>query len=116
MFEIGSRLREERERRRLELGDVERETRIRTRWLRALEEEHFDPLPERTYALGFLRTYARYLNLEDQLFVDELSSRLPREDGLEVLLPARPARRRGAVRLWILAAAGIAAVAIITIG
>jgi cytoskeletal protein RodZ len=91
VFEIGSRLREAREQRGLTYADVEHETRIRSRWLAALEEEHFDLLPERPYALGFLRTYARYLDLEDQLFVDELSSRLPREEGLEVLLPPRPA-------------------------
>jgi len=116
VFEIGSRLREAREQRGLTYADVEHETRIRSRWLAALEEEHFDLLPERPYALGFLRTYARYLDLEDQLFVDELSSRLPREEGLEVLLPPRPARRRRVVRPWILFAAGILAIAVITIG
>jgi len=50
VFEIGSRLREARERHGLELADVERETRIRARWLRALEEERFDLLPDRAAA------------------------------------------------------------------
>ena len=80
MFEIGSSLREARERRGLELAAVEQDTRISARSLRALEEERFDLLPERVYALGFLRTYADYLGLDGQQFVDELSSRLPLAD------------------------------------
>lgn len=116
MFEIGSGLREAREQRRLELADVEHDTRIRARWLRALEEERFDLLPERFYALGFLRTYADYLGLDGQQFVDELSSRLPLEEELEVLLPPRPARRRRALRPRILAAVGVTAVAAVVIG
>jgi cytoskeleton protein RodZ len=116
VFEIGSRLREARKRRGLGLAAVERDTRIRARWLTALEEERFDLLPERPYAIGFLRTYARYLGLEEQLFVDELSSRLPPEEAYEVLLPPWPARRRRVLGAWILAAAGLAAVAAIVIG
>jgi hypothetical protein len=73
-------------------------------------------LPERAYALGFLRTYARYLGLEEQRFVDELSSRLPPEEGPEILLPAFPARRRRRAQLSILTAAGVAALALIVIG
>ncbi len=75
MFEIGSTLRQARERRRLSFDQVEAETKIRTRYLRALEEEQFDILPGPTYVKGFLRTYAEYLNLDGQLFVDEFNSR-----------------------------------------
>jgi cytoskeleton protein RodZ len=75
MFEIGSTLRQARERRRLTFDQVEAETKIRTRYLRALEEEQFDILPGPTYVKGFLRTYAEYLNLDGQLFVDEFNSR-----------------------------------------
>jgi len=116
VFEIGSRLREAREERGLTFADIERETRIRARWLAAFEGEHFDLLPERAYALGFLRTYARHLGLDEQRFVDELSSRLPHEEGLEVLLPPWPAPRRKRPRLWILASVGAAALAVIVIG
>jgi cytoskeleton protein RodZ len=115
VFEIGSRLREARERRGLELADVEHDTRIRARWLRALEEERFDLLPERVYAIGFLRTYANYLGLDAQQFVDELSSRLPLEEAIEVLLPPWRARRGRALRPRILAWVGAAAVAAIVI-
>jgi cytoskeleton protein RodZ len=116
VFEIGSRLHEARERRGLTLSAVERDTRIRARWLAALEEERFDVLPERVYALGFLRTYAHYLGLEEQLFVDELSSRLPLEEEHEGLLPPVAVRRRRPLGPWILATVGAGAVAAIVVG
>lgn len=75
MFEIGTTLRQARDRRRLTFDQVEAETKIRTRYLRALEDEQFDILPGPTYVKGFLRTYAEYLNLDGQLFVDEFNSR-----------------------------------------
>ena len=75
MFEIGNSLREARRRQQLELDDVELATKIRARYLRALEEETFDVLPAQTYVKGFLRTYADYLGLDGQLYVDEYNSR-----------------------------------------
>ena len=75
MFEIGNSLREARYRQQLELSDVELATKIRARYLQALEEESFDALPAQTYVKGFLRTYADYLGLDGQLYVDEYNSR-----------------------------------------
>ena len=75
MFEIGSSLREARERRGLSYGQVEAETAIRTRYIRALEDEDFHILPGPTYTKGFLRAYAEYLGLDGQPFVDEFNSR-----------------------------------------
>jgi len=75
VFEIGNSLREARHRQQLELGEIELATKIRTRYLRALEEESFDILPAQTYVKGFLRTYADYLGLDGQLYVDEYNSR-----------------------------------------
>jgi transcriptional regulator with XRE-family HTH domain len=111
VFEIGSSLREARERRGLQLSDVERDTRIRPRYLRALEEERFDLLPGRAYGKGFLRTYADYLGLDADRFVDELNSRLPSEE--DELVPAPPRRqlRRPAISsAGALAALGVAIV------
>src|SRR5919197_705017 len=68
MFEIGSTLREARTRQELELGDAERATRIRARYLGALEEERFDQLPAEAYAKAFLRTYADFLGLDGELY------------------------------------------------
>jgi cytoskeleton protein RodZ len=88
MFELGSSLRETRVRRGLELAQVAAETRIRTRYLQALEEERFERLPGSVYAKGFLRTYADYLGLDSQLFLDEYDARFRTEQ--EVLpVPAQ---------------------------
>ncbi len=75
MFEIGPSLREARERRGLGYTQVELDTAIRSRYIRALEEEDFGILPGPTYTKGFLRAYADYLGLDGQLFVDEFNSR-----------------------------------------
>ena len=75
MFEIGSTLREARERRQLTHDQVEGETKIRAKYVRALEDERFEILPSGTYVKGFLRSYADYLGLEGQVFVDEYVSR-----------------------------------------
>jgi cytoskeleton protein RodZ len=76
VFEIGSTLREARTRRGLELSDVQRATRIRTKYLAALEDEQFDKLPAEAYARAFLRTYADFLDLDSERYVAELDYRL----------------------------------------
>ncbi len=75
MFEIGNSLREARVRQGLDFPEMERRTKVRGKYLRALEEEHFELLPGQTYVKGFLRTYAETLGLDGQLYVDEYNSR-----------------------------------------
>jgi hypothetical protein len=75
VFEIGDSLREARTRRSVALAQAEQATKIRAKYLRALEDEQFDQLPTPTYVKGFLRTYADYLGLDGQLYVDEYNSR-----------------------------------------
>ena len=75
MFEIGNSLREARVRRGIDFAQAELSTKIRGKYLRALEDEQFDVLPAETYVKGFLRTYAEYLGLDGQLYVDEFNSR-----------------------------------------
>ncbi len=75
MFEIGTSLREARLRKGIEIPDAERGTKIRAKYLRALETESFDILPGQAYIKSFLRAYADYLDLDGQLFVDEYTSR-----------------------------------------
>jgi cytoskeleton protein RodZ len=75
MIDIGNTLRSARSRRGLELQDCERETRIRARYLGALEDERFDILPEPAYARGFLRTYATFLGLDGRVLVEEYDDR-----------------------------------------
>jgi hypothetical protein len=95
VFEIGNSLREARYRQQLELSEVEQATKIRSRYLQALEEESFEALPAQTYVKGFLRTYADYLGLDGQLYVDEYNSRF----GVGEDTPREPvvARRTSAV-------------------
>ena len=75
MFEIGATLREARLRQGLDFPELEERTKIRPKYLRALEDERFDILPAPTYVRGFLRSYAESLGLEGQPFVDEYNSR-----------------------------------------
>jgi helix-turn-helix protein len=75
VFEIGNSLREARLRQTLDFPEIEQATKIRGKYLRALEDEQFDVLPAQTYVKGFLRSYAEYLGLDGQLYVDEYNSR-----------------------------------------
>src|SRR2546428_2250381 len=110
VVEIGNALRSVRERRGLELREVERETRIRERYLAALEEERFDVLPARAYAKGFLRVYADFLGLDGRLIVEEFNARFPEAEQPELALPPVGATlaRAWARRLPGLLVAGLA--------
>jgi cytoskeleton protein RodZ len=94
MFQIGESLREARTRRGLTPADVHKAIRIRERYLTALEEEHWELLPGEAYVRGFLKTYADFLGLDGNLYLDEYSSRI-RADAEEPVLssPLRPERR-----------------------
>ena len=100
MFEIGSALREARERKGLSFPQVEEDTKIRARYIRALEEEAFGILPGATYAKGFLRAYADYLGLDGHLFIDEFNSRYhdPRNEDERPIYPKSNSRPRGRQR------------------
>jgi cytoskeleton protein RodZ len=95
VFEIGTSLREARLRRHVDFTDAEHGTKIRSKYLRALEDERFELLPSHTYIKGFLRSYAEFLGLDGQLYVDEYNSRyvIGEEDA-----PMRSPRRVPAAR------------------
>jgi len=88
MFEIGGSLREARLKRNLTPADVQKAIRIRDRYLQALEEERWELLPGDAYVKGFLRTYADYLGLDGNLYVDEYNNRFARPDEPQ-LVPER---------------------------
>lgn len=117
MFEIGNSLREARLRQGLDLARVEDDTKIRAKYLQGLEDERFEVLPSETYVKGFLRTYADYLGLDGQLYVDEFNSRyVPGDEDAALVRPRRnPAASRAHRRMesgvLFLALAGIAAAA-----
>jgi cytoskeleton protein RodZ len=114
VFEIGNSLREARVRQGLDFPELEQGTKIRAKYLRALEDEQFDILPAQTYVKGFLRSYAEHLGLDGQLYVDEYNSRFVVGEDEQ---PARPRRSpppsRGVQvqsRVVLLTLLGIAAV------
>jgi Helix-turn-helix domain/RodZ C-terminal domain len=101
MFAIGDSLREARTRRGLSPADVHKSIRIRERYLTALEEERWELLPGEAYTKGFLRTYAEFLGLDGNLYVDEFNTRISHGD--EELVPpslvAVHRSRRGVLRM-----------------
>jgi cytoskeleton protein RodZ len=94
VFEIGSSLRAAREQRQLELPAIERVTRIRAKYLQALEEERWDVLPGTAYAKGFLRTYADFLGLDGPRFVEEFNVQVAPPEEFEPPTLVRVHRRR----------------------
>ena len=97
MAEIGEMLREARMRRRIDMTEVESATKIRGKYLRALENEEWDLLPGPTFVKTFLRTYAEYLGLDPRLLVEEYRQRYERPSTQD-LTPFSAARARGRAR------------------
>jgi hypothetical protein len=112
MFEIGNSLREARVRQGLDYAQIERATKVRAKYLRALEDEEFAMLPAQPYVKGFLRTYAEFLGLDGQLYVDEYNSRFVSEALHDVPLrrvsPRARQERNVERKVLLLALAGIA--------
>ena len=116
MFDIGSSLREARLRQDLDFPELEERTKIRPKYLRALEDERFDILPAPTYVRGFLRSYAESLGLDGQPFVDEYNSRFTvGEDDAPLRARRVPVQRRDrGPRESRMAAVALVAIAIAT--
>jgi cytoskeleton protein RodZ len=130
MADIGSTLREARMRARIDISEVEVGTKIRAKYLRALENEEWDLLPGPVYVKSFLRTYGDFLGLDSRLLVDEFKRRYERPSDQEFrgMAPSpreRDRRSRGPSRLGnallsprsvIVAALIVIVLAIIVIG
>jgi cytoskeletal protein RodZ len=124
---IGETLREARMRQRLDIADVEARTKIRAKYLRALENEEFGMLPGPTFVKTFLRTYAEQLGLDPQRLLDEYRHHHESADELEQLQPLGPPGSRGRERrqrgargprpgTLLLAAVGLVLVVLIVLG
>jgi cytoskeleton protein RodZ len=93
---IGETLREARMRQRLDIADVEERTKIRAKYLRALENEEWGLLPGPTFVKTFLRTYAEVVGVDPYLLVEEYRLTEERTDAPEFqALAPMPARDRG---------------------
>jgi hypothetical protein len=119
---IGSVFREARNRRKIELSEVEAATRIRLRYLRAIENEEWGVLPGGVYTRGFIRTYASYLGLDGERLAEDYrrsvegGGRSPSAEPTPAASPGGPRDRRLPVlRGSWLAVAGVLLVAVVAI-
>src|ERR1700694_2134736 len=95
MPEIGETLRDARMRGRIDVSEIEAQTKIRAKYLRALENEEWGLLPGPTFVKSFLRTYAQALGLDGKALVEEyrLNHETPSDTLLEPLVSS-PRRAR----------------------
>jgi hypothetical protein len=112
MAEIGARLREARMHAKIDINEVEVQTKIRAKYLRAIENEEWDRLPGEVYVKSFLRTYGAYLGLDTRQLLDDFKRlyEAPSDHELRPIAPLGRDRERGPHRLRIpswLAVAGV---------
>lgn len=120
---LGSKLREARARRKLSLEEVEEATKIRGRYLQAIEDEDWEQLPGETYTRAFIRTYAALVGLDGERLAEEQrqaqgaarpGERLPRVDPKPRLVDR--ARRRRPSRLIAIAVSLAVVAALLAVG
>jgi cytoskeletal protein RodZ len=82
-------------RQKIDIAEVESATKIRAKYLRALENEEFGLLPGNTFVKTFMRTYAEYLGLDAQLLIEEYRVDYePRGEGDVQPMVSRPSKRQ----------------------
>ncbi len=107
---------------RIDVSEIEATTKIRAKYLRALENEEWSLLPGPTFVKSFLRTYAEALGLDGKALVEEyrLSQERPGDGPGEPIIPSSERRRsrapsRGSSRGYTIAVASIVAVIVLLI-
>src|SRR5271154_6765561 len=99
MSEVGATLREARMRAHIDVSEIEAQTKIRAKYLRALENEEWDLLPGPTFVKSFLRTYADALGLDSKALLEQyrLSNEHLSESEQQPIMPrSRRDRERAA--------------------
>jgi cytoskeletal protein RodZ len=96
MPEIGPTLREARMRAHIDITEVEEATKIRAKYLRAIENEEWGLLPGSTFVKSFVREYADYLGLDARLLVEEYKLRYERPSEHELPITPNLGRERRA--------------------
>jgi cytoskeletal protein RodZ len=81
-------------RQKIDIAEVESATKIRAKYLRALENEEFGLLPGTTFVKTFMRTYAEYLGLDAQLLIEEYRVDYEPRGESEQPMVSRPSRRQ----------------------
>ena len=79
---IGEILKSEREAKNITIEQVEEATKIRRKYLEAIENEKFDTLPGEVYVKGFIATYLKYLGIKDRPDVAEILK--PKETPVDI--------------------------------
>ncbi len=104
---------------KIDINEVETRTKIRAKYLRAMENEEWDLLPGEVYVKSFLRTYGEYLGLDTRQLIDDFRRRYERLDDHELrpIAPLgrdrdRPPRRRG-IPPWLVIAAVLVIVVVV---
>lgn len=113
MAEIGETLRERRMAMKIDVHEVEEETKIRAKYLRALENEEYNLLPGNAYVKSFLRTYADYLGLDSRALVDAYRAQGERGDDDPITFAAGPTASPTNRRRWLLVFAVVAVIALV---
>lgn len=99
---LGNTLREERERQKLSIDDIEQGTSIRALYIEAIENGEYDKLPGEVYTRGFIKNYANFLGLDGDEFAKQFKNELhgtpntpveeiPAEIPVEKSKPVKPA-------------------------
>jgi cytoskeleton protein RodZ len=111
--QLGERFRAAREARGASLSDVADQIRIRSVYLSAIEDEHWNAIGAPVYIRGFLRTYARYLKLDPEEAVAEFNATLPEPPAPSTDEPAARSPRSGRSGLLLIWIAGTVAVLLV---
>ncbi len=123
--QVGQILREARTERGIELSEVERVTKIRVKFLQAMEEDRWEALPAPAYARGFLSIYARFLGLDEKALLDQYGKTVEGADRHEpipqtvihpgVLRQSRPSRPSINLRHAATVLAGVVVVGVLAL-
>ena len=70
MTSIGQTLADARRKRKITVKDVEKAIKIRAKYISALERDAFDQIIGEAYVIGFLKTYAQWLQLDERSLLD----------------------------------------------
>ena len=87
---VGEHLKQIRLKRKKNLYNVSKETNISIFYLEAIENDEFDKIPGRAYIIGFIRTYADYLNLDSNKIVNEFKKQISLYDTSVPIEPPKP--------------------------